>query len=173
MRSVNIVLQRSALIYDVENYSFIEGDIMATDNEHAKHQAFDIAQKGNIDRVTRMLNLAYSECVEMLYPYTKEIVEGKWGLCHNIIVSPQGIAYPPEEYNIRLTLPNSFSTTTINLLANLIQEYLVCKVLSDWMSIVNPGSQSNWDNKLNEIKLKISTSLVSRTGKLKRKTNPF
>ena len=71
-KTVTLTFKRSALIYDIENYAFVEGDVMHSDNEHAKHQVFDIAQDGNVDRVTRMLNLAYSECVEIMYPYTKE-----------------------------------------------------------------------------------------------------
>ena len=57
-----------------ENYSFVEGDIMQAEDEHARHQVFDIGQDGNVDRVTRILNLVHSECVEMLFPYTKEAV---------------------------------------------------------------------------------------------------
>lgn len=170
MRSVVIRLQKSALIYDIDNCSYVEGDIMEPSNENAKVQTFDIAQKGNIDRVTRMLNLAYSECVEMLYPYAKETIKGGG---YPIIASPLGISCPPEEYYINLSLPKNFSATTIKLLTNLIHEYLVCRVLSDWMSIVNPGSKANWEDKANKIKAKISASLVSRTGALRRKSNPF
>lgn len=70
-KSVTLTFKRSELIYDAENYSFVEGDIMKTDDAHARHQVFDIGQKGNIDRVTRVLNLAHAECVEMLFPIQK------------------------------------------------------------------------------------------------------
>ena len=69
---VTLTFKRSELIYDVANYSFVEGDIMKADEEHARHQVFDIVESGNENRVTRILNLAHAECIEMLFPYTKE-----------------------------------------------------------------------------------------------------
>ncbi len=171
MRPIIITHQRASLIYDIENYSYIEGDIMDSDNQHAKHQVFDIAQDGNIDRVTRVLNLAHSECVEMFYPYTKNII-GELNI-YNCFSYVEDVDNPPEEYHIAFTPPENFSTTTLKLLSNLTFEYLVCAVIADWMSIVNPGSKSNWEEKLYMIKSKIQTSLMSRTKKLRRRQSPF
>ena len=139
---------------------------MKADDEHARHQVSDIAQKGNIDRVTRVLNLAHAECVEMLFPYTHEKIADKQEALNDVLTSP-------EEYNIVLHLPYTFSFTTVKLLQNLIHEYLVCRVLADWMSITNPSSEANWERKFESLQSKIRTSLVSRTGKVKRKLKPF
>ena len=165
-KAVTLIFKRSELVYDAENYSFVEGDIMKTDDEHARHQVFDIAQKGNIDRVTRVLNLAHTECVEMLYPYTKAEIPDEQEALNDILTSP-------EEYKIELSLPKGFSISTVKLLNNLIHEYLVCRVVADWMSITNPGSQPHWEEKFENIKYKIQTSLVSRTCKVRRKLKPF
>lgn len=163
---VTLTFKRSELIYDAANYSFVEGDIMKADEEHARHQVFDIAEKGNIDRVTRVLNLAHAECVEMLYPYTKEeVAEGQTAL--------DDVLNAPEEYSIVMNLPVGFSLTTVKLLEHLIHEYLVCRVLADWMSITNPSSERNWEEKFKSLKTKIQTSLVSRAGKIRRKLKPF
>ncbi len=165
-KAVTLTFKRSELLYDAANYSFVEGDIMKADDEHARHQVFDIAAKGNIDRVTRVLNLAHAECVEMLFPYSKEeIPEGQEAMTD--------VMTAPEEYHIVLNLPDGFSLTTLKLLTHLVHEYLVCRVLADWMSITNPGSQANWEEKFRELKTKIQTSLVSRTGKIRRKCKPF
>lgn len=163
---VTLTFKRSELLYDATNYSFVEGDIMKADDEHARHQVFDITQKGNIDRVTRVLNLAHAECVEMLYPYTKEEVPEEYSTLDNTLSVP-------EEYHIVMNLPEGFSFTTVKLLQPMIHEYLVCRVLADWMSITNPSSQANWEEKFRELKMKIQTSLVSRTGKIRRKCQPF
>ena len=165
-KAVTLTFKRTELLYDAENYSFVEGDIMKADDEHARHQVFDIAAKGNIDRVTRVLNLAHAECVEMLFPYSKEeIPEGQEAMTD--------VMTAPEEYHIVLNLPDGFSLTTLKLLTHLVHEYLVCRVLADWMSITHPGSQANWEEKFRELKTKIQTSLVSRTGKIRRKCKPF
>lgn len=166
IKPVTLVFKRQELIYDAANYSFVEGDIMKADDEHARHQVFDIAEKGNIDRVTRVLNLSYAECVEMLYPYTKEEVADEQDALNNVLTAP-------EEYRIVLNLPVGFSLTTVKLLQNLIHEYFVCRVLADWMSITNPHSEANWERKFESMRSKIRTSLVSRTGKVKRKLKPF
>ena len=165
-KTVLLTFKRSEVIYDAENYSFVEGDIMKTDDEHARHQVFDIGQSGNIDRVTRILNLAHTECVEMLFPYTKEEIPDEQEALNDILAAP-------EEYHIELTLPEGFSISTVKLLTNLIHEYLVCRVLSDWMSITNPRRKAHWEEKFENIKYKIQTSLVSRTGKVRRKLKPF
>lgn len=165
-KSVTLTFKRSELLYDVENYSFVEGDIMETDNEHARHQVFDIGQDGNVNRVTRVLNLTYSECVEMLYPYTKEEIPDDQETIDDVLEAP-------EEYHIVLTLPEDFSLSTVKLLKHLIHEYLVCKVLADWMSITNPSSQASWEDKIMNLKMRIQTSLMSRKGKVRRKLKPF
>ncbi len=165
-KPVTLLFKRAELLYDAENYSYVEGDIMKTDNEHARHQVFDIGQEGNIDRVTRVLNLAHSECVEMLYPYTKEDVPDKQEPLNDMLIAP-------EQYVIELLLPDGFSITTVRLLEHLIHEYFVCRVLADWMSITNPGSQRNWEDKLANIKSRVQSTLMSRRGRMRRKLKPF
>ncbi len=163
---MTLTFKRAELLYDAENYSFVEGDIMMTDDPHVPHQVFDIAQKGNIDRVTRVLNLAHAECVEMLYPYTKEEIPDGQEAMDDILTEP-------EEYNIVLNLPEGFSITTVKLLRHLIHEYMVYKVLADWMSITKPDSFTTWAGKFDAIKEKIRTSLLSRSGKVRLKCKPF
>lgn len=164
-RRVVLIFKRMELLYDIENYSYVEGDIMETANDHARHQVMDVGQSGNEDRVTRVLGLAHSECVEMLYPYTKYEVTDASEVYNTM--------NKPDAYRIEMELPESFSMTTVQLLKHLIHEYLVSRVLADWMSITNPGSAANWAEKFRELKSKIQTSLVSRTGKIRRKCKPF
>lgn len=165
-KTAKLVFRRAELLYDVENYSFVEGDIMQTGDEHARHQVLDIGEGGNADRVARVLDLAYVECVEMLYPYTKEEVREVQEVLDDVLTYP-------EEYVIGLRLPAGFSFSTLRLLKELVHEYLVCRVLADWMSITNPGSRANWEEKADRVKAKIHTSLLSRAGKVRRKPKPF
>ena len=165
-KEATLTFKRAELIYDASNYSFVEADIMPEGDECRRHQVFDIGQAGNVDRVTRVLNTAHAECVEMLYPYTKEeIPDGQEAL--------DDVLTEPETYEIRLTLPETFSLTTLRMLEHLIHEYLVCRVLADWMSITNPESEANWQRKFTTIREKIRTALVSRTKMTRRKLSPF
>lgn len=165
-KQVTLTFKREELLYDVKNYSFVEGDIMKDDTEHARHHVFDIGEDGNVNRVTRVLNLVHSECVEMLYPYTKEEIPDEQEALDDVLEEP-------EEYTILLTLPTDFSLSTLKLVKHLIHEYLVCRVLADWMSITNPDSQKKWEEKFESLRNKIQTSLVSRKGRLRRKLKPF
>lgn len=164
-RTVILRFKRKELLYDLENNSFIEGDIARTDDEHERHQVFDIARTGNIDRVSRVLSLAHSECVEMLFPYTKK------GVTED--TQHEDFLENPDEYIITMIVPSSFSKSTIDILRNLIHEYLVCRVMEDWMSLTKPASQSNWRDKLEYLKAKIRTSLMSRVEAVRRKQSPF
>lgn len=139
---------------------------MPADDEHKRHQVFDIVEAGNVDRVTRVLNTSHTECVEMLYPYTKEEIPDTQKVLDDKLTEP-------EIYEIKLSLPHEFSLTTVKLLENLIHEYLVCRVLADWMSITNPDSEENWEKKFTSLRNKIKTSLLSRRGKTRRKLSPF
>lgn len=165
-KEATLTFKRAELIYDASNYSFVEADIMPEGDECRRHQVFDIGQAGNVDRVTRVLNTAHAECVEMLYPYTKEEIPDEQEALDDV-------QKEPETYEIKLTLPETFSLTTLRLLEELIHEYLVCRVLADWMSITNPESEANWQRKFTTLREKIRTALVSRTKMIRRKLSPF
>lgn len=162
---VELTFTRQNLLYDIENYAFVEGDVMRTDNEHAKHQVFDIAQDGNIDRVNRILDLAHAECVEMMYPYTKEPCDSEEVQDNSLSVK--------EQYQISMLVPDDFSKSTVSLITKLVHEYMVCRVLADWMSITNPSSQSNWQSKLDSIEEQIRNHLNARCGRVRRAQTPF
>ena len=138
---------------------------MRTDNEHAKHQVFDIAQDGNIDRVNRILDLAHAECIEMMYPYTKEPCDSEEVQDNSLSVK--------EQYQISMLVPDDFSKSTVSLITKLVHEYMVCRVLADWMSITNPSSQSNWQSKLDSIEEQIRNHLNARCGRVRRAQTPF
>lgn len=165
-KNVVLTFKRAELIYDAGNYSFVVGEIIPEGDECRRHQVFDITQDGNVDRVTRVLNTAHAECVEMLYPYTKEEIPDEQEALDDVLTEP-------EVYEIKLTLPEGFSLTTLRMLEHLIHEYLVCRVLADWMSITNPEGEANWEKKFTTLRNKIKSSLVSRTGKVRRKLKPF
>lgn len=166
VRTVTLSFKRAELLYDVSNYAFVEGDILPEDSEHGKHQVFDICQDGNIDRVTRVLNLAHAECVEMLYPFAKEEIPEEPASIDDILMEP-------EEYVIRLSLPSGFSMTTVRLIEHIIHEYLVGRVLSDWLGITNPPAKSNWEARIEDLRSRMKTVLTYRRGKVRRPLKPF
>lgn len=110
-------------------------------------------------------NLAHSECKEFLFAFTKEEV-----IPDGNIDGPQQL-FP--NYNITLSLPKHFSHTTITLLTNLINEYITCRLLSEWIMITQPESHVYWIERCSMIKKQISIAMTSRTEPLRRTLRPF
>ena len=166
-RSVTNVLSflRSELLLDIENYAFVTGDIMPADDEHLKHQVFDVAQDGNEELATRMLNLAYAECRDCLYPYTKSpcIQDEEFN----------DALEAPERYEIVLTLPEHFSRTTVMLLRELIHDYFVCRVLVEWFGITSPQFQPFWRERLERLSARMKEVLLGRRKPLRRSQSMF
>lgn len=164
-KEVFLHFEREALLYDIKNYCFIEGDLMERNDEHAKHQVFDVGDEGNIDRVTRVLDLAFASCVELCYPYSKKEVKERTSRDDELEVE--------DEYVMKLIVPNDFSETTVTLLEKIIHELLVCRVMRDWMSLTKPESKDAWNERIDELEEQVRTTLNGRVGRVRRPLRPF
>ncbi len=153
--SVGVILSftREQLMYDIANCSYVESHVAAEDTEHSRHMMADVCEEGNADRVTRILDLAVATCRELLYPYTKMTVVG--GTLNNDLQETQ-------EYKIELTLPETVSQTSVQLLEHLVHEYLVCRGVAEWMSITAPKRADTWYGKAAEAESEIRSALATR-----------
>lgn len=163
-RAVKLKFIREQLLYDIKNYAYIEAHVMGEDMEHARHMLADIGEKGNVDRVTRILAVVFSSVIEILYPYTKqepveeEIDDRLW---------------EPEEYVIEMSVPVTMSRTTLHDLSKLIHEYMVYCVLADWMGTTHPEAAANWAAKAAMKKEEIEDAKNMRRKAFTRKTHPW
>lgn len=163
-RGVTLTFNREDLLYDIKNYAYIEGHVWGEENQHGQHTLIDICEDGNVDRVDRILEVVHASVVEMLYPYTKqEVVEE--GIDNRV--------YVPEVYKIDMQVPATMSRTTLQLLSKLIHEYMVCRVLYEWLSITHPEASVNWLEKSDKAEREINGIKNSRTGVLRRPARPF
>lgn len=210
-KTVKMTFKREELLYDIRNNAYVEGDVMQAKTEHDRHQVQDIGEDGNIDRVTRLLDLAHAECEEALFPYTKEDVEQETemddtptyveptadaeGTVADMYGTPTYVeptadaggtvadqevftddttaSKPTGDYVIRLLVPDEYSKTTVRLIVRYIHEYMVCRVLSDWMSITNPPAAANWKAKQDEALEGMKEAVNFRTGRVRRTQTPF
>jgi hypothetical protein len=171
---VTLTFLRDELLYDIKNYAYIEGDVMKTDDEHDRHQVMDIGEEGNIDRVTRVLDLAIAECIELCYPYSKiNVPDTSQDDEEEEVMSLDDTLEETPAYVVRLLVPDDFSQTTVNLLRRLIHELLVYKVVADWMSITNPDKAALWQAKVADTEEAIRTNLNCRVGRVRRTMTPF
>ena len=74
---------------------------------------------------------------------------------------------------IRLLVPDEYSKTTVRLIVRYIHEYMVCRVLADWMSITNPPAAENWKAKQDEALEGMKEAVNFRTGRVRRTQTPF
>lgn len=164
-RRVTLVFDRKQLLYDIRNYAFIEGHVWGEENRHAQHTLVEIGEEGNVDRVNRILAVTHVAAVEMLYPYTKEEPVEDEVICDRMWV--------PKEYRIVMTVPVTMSRSTLHLLNKLIHEFMVARVIYDWLSITHPEAARNWLDKALEAQEEINSIKNLRTGVLTRPAHPF
>lgn len=163
-RTVRLKFKRSQLLYDIKNYAYVEADVMGEEKQHAQHVTADIGEPGNVDRVSRILAVVHAYVIELLYPYTKqEPIEEE--IDDNL--------FAPEAYVVELHVPESMSRTTMHLLSRLIHEYMVYRVLADWLSITNPDAAANWAAKAEATEEEIEEAKNTTKGVFTRATHPW
>ena len=169
-RTKTVVLQflRNELLNDLDQYGFVEGDVQRADADHlkeGKHQTQDITQDGNVDLVTRWLNLKLAWCKEALFPYTKNPV------MDNVVLDD--VLDATQTYSIAMTVPADFSDTTAEYLEQLIHNLLVWWVLYHWLSITKPEGAEKWLAAVKGAEDDIKGALARLCGKVYRRMSPF
>lgn len=162
---VTLTFKRSELLYDIKNIAYVEGDVMKADDEHQRHQVFDVGEDGNVDRVTRVMDLVFAKCVELCYPYSKVNVDDE--------EAQDDTFTETEAYVMHMKVPADFSKTTVTLLTKLIHELIVYRVLMDWLAMTKPESVEAWTAKAENLETEIITTLNNRVGKVRRKLTPW
>lgn len=173
-KTVVLTFLRSELLNDLDQYGYVEGDVMrvgdpkneAEDHlRHGRHQVQDITQDGNIDIVTRKLDLKLAWCREALYPYTKDPVMDN--------VELDDILEDTDVYTIAMTVPDDFSSTTTEYLEQLIHNLLVWWVLYYWLSITKPEGAEKWLALAKDGEDELKGALARVCGRVYRRMSPF
>lgn len=150
---VTLTFGRDQLLYDIKNYAYVESHVMPPDTEHAKHMVADVGEEGNVDRMTRVMDLGVSMCRELLYPWAKKDI---------VNTELDDTLKERQQYVIVMNVPTTMSQTTLTLVEKLIHEYLVCRGVADWLSITNPAKSETWLAKAAEAETEIRTAIHSR-----------
>lgn len=164
-RQVDITLYRNSLLYDISNIAYIVGDSIPDLDDKVRSAITDICEEGNIDRITRIMNRAYNDLLNLLYAYTKERV-----LEENRV---DNLFSEPVEYKIRMMVPEDFSKTTVSALSECLHEYIVNIVIADWLSITKKDEMSTWQEKADIVLGRAKNIINDRVGAIKRKLSVF
>lgn len=166
-KTITLQFLRSELLNDLDQYGFVEGDVMRADADHlkhGKHQTQDITQDGNINLVTRWLDLALARCREALFPYSKFPVETE---------QKDDILGETQVYVIEMNVPKDFSQTTVDYLEQLIHHLVIWWVLYYWFSITKPDGAEKWLANAKSTEDDIKGTLARRCGRTRRPVRPF
>ena len=167
---MNIILnfKRKELLYDIANACYIMSDSLTSDN-HSKHNIIDIAQDGNVDWITRRLDLVNAEIQHLLSSFNKETVnEGD---------STDDSFGEVDAYIYKLLVPDTFLSVTHKYLSQLIHNLMVDMCISSYLSDVIGGNSLGeaqlWLSEANEIKDKIKAALTARSKRMRVSQHPF
>lgn len=156
--------KRDQLIYDIENICHIEGTAAVELSPHVRHMIQDVAQDGNIDRISRVLETAVATAREWLYSHTGRAID------HSELDNE--LRHCPI-FGIALDLPADFSQTTLVVLQRQIHEFLVCTAVNEWLDIIAPDRKEKWLLKALNAKEAILHTLHRRRTKTRRRSHPF
>ena len=136
-------IRKKALLYDIANMAYMIADTGEPLN-HSLHKVRDICEEGNIDRVSRILGIAYAEILNVLSP----------------VMSPSGLnpcrdnSSVPHDYSIEFS-DNEFLrfrlTTERKLkIRERAHEYMVGMALADWLGMTLPPAADVWKERAEE-----------------------
>ena len=166
-----MILKKKALLYDIENMAYTIADTGEHDR-HTLHRVRDICQDGNIDRISRVLGLAYSNLLSVLIPL----------LAAPRIDVKKDLSAQPHDYHIRLRDEGNmkfYLTKERQLkIKETAHEYMVSMVLADWLAITLPEAADVWQHRatrsLEALKGLVATVVAASVSNgFRRKLNPF
>lgn len=160
-----LVFKREEMMFQVVNRLHILQKQLQNDSPDMHAIIEDIDDEHYEDEATRSMNLAYQEAVDIVYSLTKVPVEHDGSLDNTF--------GEPCHYTMAMRLPKDFSKGTVALLKNLVHEYIVTRIIEDWLKLTFPSQVEFWHKQASEIEEKIKTASVKRVKCFERPFNIF
>lgn len=130
-------LRKKALLYDISNLAYVIADTGDYDR-HTLHRVRDICEDGNIHRVSRVLGLSYSQLLAALLPV---LGSPSIHVNHDQSASPHDYLFCfREDEGLKYSLTNERKLK----IKETCHEYMVSRVLEDWLSITLPEAADVW-----------------------------
>lgn len=164
-------LSKKALLYDISNMAYLIADTGEPLN-HTLHRVRDICEDGNIDRVSRILGLAYAKILDVLAPVSES----------RHIKIDRDLSVSPHNYEIRFSSSGRFRFTLTSekklKIKEIAHEYMVCMVLCDWLEVTLPVAADVWkyraESALDALENLVATVMYSSSSTtLRRRISPF
>lgn len=163
-------LRHKTLLYDIANMAYVISDT-GYPQSHGHHRVKDICQPGNIDRVARVLGLAYAEILSVLAPVLNPL---SLNVCRDSSASPHDyrIDFSDAE-ELRYSLTDELKLK----IKETAHEYMVARVLFDWLGVTLPECADVWkfrmEKALEELKNIVVQVSASYACAFRRPLHPF
>ncbi|MDE5975224.1 MAG: hypothetical protein K2G69_01605 [Muribaculaceae bacterium] len=139
-----IIIKRHQLIDDIASAAWVVADVEeGKETPHRLHQTFDICQDGNLPLTERLIGLALAEIELSLLPLLPGAEHRKLrkGVRNNL----------PEEIRVKLNIKSDRGKGAASRLLVVMHDYIVARVLEEWLSITLPASAPTWKRKAEEL----------------------
>ena len=124
-----IRLSKQRMIYDIANNAFVVGETIEDAGPHIRHLVQDVVEGQNIDRVCRVMSLAFCRVKDLLRQWVVDV---------------------EEEYVLRIVVPYGLPRCTIDYWAILAYEYVTASAIADWLGITAKDKAPEWQRKADE-----------------------
>lgn len=169
MKYVDLIFHREQLTNDIRNTAYIVARSLSEKEGNIGSDTTwltDICEDGNIERVTRMLNLAYRKLEGDLHTFTKHPSEYA-----TILDDTYG---EPEHYSMCMHVPDDFTKNSVYLIKNLIHEILTYGVVREWCDLTHHSEGMAWlDDKITSLHDELNKSINRHDGYVLRKAHPL
>lgn len=124
-----VILKEADLLYEISGMAYVVADVrVGSKSDHELHQTFDVCQTGNVDRVRHILTLAFMEVTQM---------------AGRLLARSSG----PCKSGYRLCFNAQADAAKIEMVKGLVEEYMVARVLDDWLTVTLPEAAAVWADK--------------------------
>lgn len=192
-RKIILTLKKDRLLYDIKNECHILADTSANEDIHARHSLHDIAEGSNEDYLSSEMDAAYYDLAERFFPWTKELMETEESEEEELIPAnwdfvehpwkrekikdqeEEDARYDGDTYVWTIYADTNIAKQTPARWKWLMHQYIVKRVVSEWISIVDPNDKrlQVYALKANDLWERIGESLTPRIRGLHIRTFPF
>lgn len=160
MKTIDINLNLSEMVYDIQNKTYLTGKSRREGDNHelvANMQAND--DEENANQVFRSISTAFANLKMKLGEY----------LDIDHITADNALIDGSARLNLTLKMPSNFNNSTIDTVAAAAHQYVVSMAIYDWFVITDKKDASEYAS-LADISLKIISEAVSKRSRPKRPT---
>lgn len=151
-----IIIKSSEVLCDLRSAGWLESEINPDSNLHRRHEAADICEKDNVDRVWRILGVCAAE-VRMALKSVMTFDFKKDAILNDLAT--------PEQW--KFSFRPDIDTATLELFKEKIHEYMVARVMEDRMRVILPGTALTWSERA-----QTSMSEIASLGSLTAEKHP-